>query len=97
MSFIKLVQNSLLGLMFGLTLNAPQIASADDLLPPEQAFHATAEIHDSTLDITYHVAEGYHLYQDKLEIKSDTSNLELGKPVLPEGVIDNDPYLGKLL
>jgi thiol:disulfide interchange protein DsbD len=97
MSFIKLVQNSLLGLMFGLTLNAPQIASADDLLPPEQAFHATAEIHDSTLDITYHVAEGYHLYQDKLEIKSDTSNLELGKPVLPEGVIDNDPYLGKLI
>lgn len=97
MSFIKLVQKSLLGLMFGLALTGPQIAFADDLLPPEQAFHATAEIHDSTLNLTYHVADGYHLYQNKLEIKSDTANLELGKPVMPEGVIDNDPYFGKLI
>ncbi|ANJ68499.1 hypothetical protein A9404_12895 [Halothiobacillus diazotrophicus] len=97
MSFLKLVQHSLIGLLVGLSFTTPQRALADDLLPPEQAFHATAEIHNNTLEITYHVANGYHLYQNKIEIKSDTPSLELGKPILPEGVVDNDPYLGKLI
>lgn len=72
-------------------------AHSADLLDPEQAFHATAALNGDQLDLTFHVAQGYHLYRDRIVIKPQTASLKLGKPVMPEGVIDNDPYFGKMV
>lgn len=92
--FLRTVGSSLL-LFVALVLNFS--AYGADLLNPEEAFHAAAEVNGSDIDLKFHVANGYHLYRDKIAITSQTESLKLGTPVLPEGVIDNDPYFGKLV
>lgn len=72
-------------------------AGGGDLLPPEKAFHATGSLDGNQLKLSFHVASGYHLYQDRIKIKSKSDNLTLGKPQLPDGTHENDPYFGKVV
>lgn len=85
-------------LLSGLLLwNINSLAHADELLTPEQAFQASASAQGQTLRVDFRVAKGYHLYRDRIEVTPKTPGLTLGKPEFPEGVIDNDPYFGKLV
>ncbi len=77
--------------------NGMMAAQADDLLSPEDAFNATAAVEGQTLQLNFKVAKGYHLYRDRISVLPENSAVTLGKPEFPEGVIDNDPYFGKLV
>lgn len=97
MSTLKLLKALSTGFVLFVALMLNFNAYGADLLNPEEAFHAAAEQKGDQIDLNFHVANGYHLYRDKIEITSETQSLKLGKPVLPEGAIDNDPYFGKLV
>lgn len=79
-----------------LTLIWAGVATAQpELLSPEEAFGVEAQAEDGAIRLDFEVAEGYHLYQDKLKIESATDALRLGTVELPEAVIDDDPVFGK--
>ena len=40
------------------------------------------------------IADGYYLYKDKISVESTTPNVQLGKPVLPQGKPKHDEYFG---
>lgn len=71
--------------------------SNDDLLPAEQAFQlkvtATSQ---QQLSLSWHIAEGYYLYRDKMKFKSQTTDIELGQPSLPVGELKHDPTFGEV-
>jgi len=97
MSMYKLLKTVLTSLVLFSSMLLNYSAHSADLLNPEEAFHATSELNGANIELKFHVTNGYHLYRDRIAITSQTESLKLGKPVLPEGVIDNDPYFGKLV
>ena len=40
------------------------------------------------------IADGYYLYKDRISIESTTPNVQIGKPVLPQGKPKHDEYFG---
>jgi len=74
------------------------LAEERTFLPPEQAFKvsAAASVADS-VDFSFEIAQGYHLYRDKFKFQSQTENLELGQAQLPEGVVDHDQVFGDVV
>lgn len=97
MTMYKLLKTALASLVLFSSVLLNYSAHSADLLDPEEAFHASAALNGANIDLKFHVANGYHLYRDRISITSQTDSLKLGKPVLPEGVVDNDPYFGKLV
>ena len=97
MTMYKLLKTALTSLVLFSSVLLNYSAHSADLLDPEEAFHASAALNGANIDLKFHVANGYHLYRDRISITSQTDSLKLGKPVLPEGVVDNDPYFGKLV
>ncbi|MFN2382267.1 MAG: protein-disulfide reductase DsbD [Guyparkeria sp.] len=65
-----------------------------ELLGPEEAFGVEASHDDGELRLDFGVVEGYHLYQDKLEIRGG-DGITLGEAQLPEAVIVDDPVFGE--
>ncbi|WP_298217687.1 protein-disulfide reductase DsbD [Halothiobacillus sp.] len=97
MSLYNILKATLTGLLLFSSVLFYSSAKSADLLDPQEAFHATAAVNGSDIELKFHVANGYHLYRDRIAITSQTDSLKLGKPVLPEGVVDDDPYFGKLV
>jgi thiol:disulfide interchange protein DsbD len=69
--------------------------SEQDFLPPDEAFKfgAAMERADSVA-LTWIIADGYYLYKDKIEVVSDTANVQIGRPQLPKGDPKHDEYFG---
>ncbi|MBN2872369.1 MAG: protein-disulfide reductase DsbD N-terminal domain-containing protein, partial [Halothiobacillaceae bacterium] len=84
---------ALLFATFALLWQASALAQPE-LLPADQAFDVKASADEGEIRFDFRVTEGYHLYRDKLVITGE-DGLELGDPVLPEAVIDDDPVFGK--
>ncbi len=80
---------------------APMLASAIDeseLLPPEQAFPATAAaLGPERIEASWDIAEGYYLYQHRLAVTTTTAGIELGEPVLPPGTEKEDEFFGRVV
>lgn len=74
------------------------LAEERSFLPPEQAFKvsAAANVADS-VELSFEIAQGYHLYRDKFKFQSQTEDVELGQAQLPEGVIDHDQVFGDVV
>lgn len=70
--------------------------SSEDILPPEQAFKlkVTAPSRQQ-VDLTWDIAEGYHLYRDKTKIESQTEGVQLQAFELPPGLLEIDPVIGE--
>ncbi|MGR8932782.1 MAG: protein-disulfide reductase DsbD [Gammaproteobacteria bacterium] len=68
---------------------------SSELLPPEQAFKlsAIAASAEEVL-VTWEIAEGVHVYRDKIKFASDTPEIELQEVRLPAGVVKHDPAFG---
>jgi len=82
------------GLIFWLAGSAYAV-DADDLLPPDEAFEFTAEVHDqNTITLSWDIADGYYLYRHKLKFVSLTPGLEAGKPAFPTGQNKQDKFFG---
>lgn len=72
-------------------------AGAQRFLPVEEAFSAEVESATSeAVTLRWSVAEGYYLYRDKIDIAAaSAAPIDLGDPVLPEGMIADDRYFGE--
>jgi thiol:disulfide interchange protein DsbD len=67
-------------------------ATADDFLPPEQAFVLKAELRDAhTVRLHWTIPQGYHLYRERLSF----TGAGLGQPQLPAGQRKFDENFGK--
>lgn len=67
----------------------------DDLLPPEQAFVPTVEISPEGVKAQFKIADGYYLYQSKIQasINQDPNALQL--PTYSAGESKEDEFFGK--
>ena len=66
-----------------------------DFLPPDEAFRFGAGLpQPDSIPLTWVIADGYYLYKDKISIESTTPNVQIGKPVLPQGKSKHDEYFG---
>lgn len=81
--------NRLCAILFALCLLP---ATAQDFLPPEQAFVLRAEMRDArTVALHWTIAPGYHLYRERLAFKGDG----VQQPSLPQGTRKYDENFGK--
>ena len=71
----------------GLLMTSPLLAiNEEDLLPPDQAFTVNARAIDTnTVEVEWQAADGYYMYNDKFNFKSETAGIELGDVTLPPG------------
>jgi thioredoxin:protein disulfide reductase len=70
-------------------------AGTGDFLPPDEAFRFGAGLpQPDAIPLTWVIADGYYLYRDKISIESTTPNVQVGKPVLPQGKSKHDEYFG---
>ncbi|MCK4744173.1 MAG: protein-disulfide reductase DsbD [Sulfuriflexus sp.] len=71
----------------GLLMASPLLAiNEEDLLPPDQAFTVNARAIDAnTVEVEWNAADGYYMYNDKFNFKSETADIELGNITLPPG------------
>lgn len=67
---------------------------ASKLLPPEQAFIPQVQAGADGINVQFRIAEGYYLYQSKIEADTDPANL-LGAPVFSTGEEKEDEFFGK--
>lgn len=70
-----------------LLMSSPLLAiNEEDLLPPDQAFTVNARAIDAnTVEVEWQAADGYYMYNDKFNFKSETAGIELGNITLPPG------------
>ncbi len=69
----------------------------DALLPPEQAFQASAQVNkQNQVEIQWLIAKGYSLYRKNMRFETNTPNLTLGDPAIPVGKIKHDELLGDI-
>jgi thioredoxin:protein disulfide reductase len=74
----------------------PHHASSEPpLLRAEQAFRYSAEVRDGEVVISWQVADGYYLYQDRFGFRSLDPAVELGEPKLPAGILYEDEFFGE--
>ena len=70
--------------------------SQDDLMPAEQAFAISSKIEDSSVILSWDIADGYYLYRDKFSFKIKNAEASLGAIEFPQGKIKHDPYFGRV-
>ena len=70
--------------------------ASDELLPPEQAFRASARVEGNEALIGVDIADGYYLYRQKFKFASKTPGIDLGEPVFPPGEIKHDEFFGEM-
>jgi thioredoxin:protein disulfide reductase len=76
--------------------NAHAIPS-NSLLPPEQAFQASAKsISPSQIEISWTIAKGYSLYRKNMRFETQSTDIKLGDAVFPTGKIKHDELLGDI-
>ncbi|NOT10617.1 MAG: hypothetical protein HOP23_02075 [Methylococcaceae bacterium] len=65
------------------------------LLPPEQAFQFAAKATKADLlTLSWDIADGYHLYRDKIRVFSLTPGIIAGKPAFPASHTKHDEFFG---
>lgn len=75
-----------------------QAVSEGDLLEPQQAFKFSAKALDAdTIEVRYQVAEGYHLYRDKLKFDISPADVALALLQLPPGKVEQDEIFGRMV
>ncbi|MDE1953865.1 MAG: protein-disulfide reductase DsbD [Betaproteobacteria bacterium] len=88
---------ALLLLVAGLLLGLLPLAQAQQgkFLPPDEAFHAIAAVQGpKTLLLTFDIAKGYYLYQERFHFEAQTPGVTLGKPDYPPAHKKFDVNLG---
>ena len=70
-------------------------AGQSEFLPPDAAFRFGAGLPQAdSVPLTWVIADGYYLYKDRISVESTTPNVQIGKPVLPQGKPKHDEYFG---
>lgn len=89
---------SFIALLFTLFSPAVFALHEPELLPVDEAFKvtATAKSAEEVL-ISWQIAEGYLLYQNKFKLQSQTEGMQLGDFNLPKGKIKHDEVFGEVV
>jgi thiol:disulfide interchange protein DsbD len=67
----------------------------NEFLPPDAAFRFGAGLAQAdSVPLTWVIADGYYLYKDRISIETSTPNVQIGKPMLPQGKPKHDEYFG---
>jgi thiol:disulfide interchange protein DsbD len=69
-------------------------SNESDFLPPDTAFRVSARVDGTVVRVRWIIADGYYLYRHRIDIKAESPDLAIAAPVLPNGVLKSDPYLG---
>ena len=91
---------SLLKLLFMLLVLLPGLNSAvlaadnNNLLPPEQAFIPDLVVHDQDIHVYFIIAEGYYLYQNKIQINTEPADMFGSGHFIQQGQQKNDEFFG---
>jgi thioredoxin:protein disulfide reductase len=74
-------------------------AKADEaFMPPDQAFRISAKaVTSGQLEISWDIADGYYLYRNKIQFKSNTEQIPKVTPVFPDGETKHDENFGDLV
>ncbi|MBK6655177.1 protein-disulfide reductase DsbD [Zoogloea sp.] len=83
-------------LLFALLLSlCSLLAHAQEPLPAEQAFRASARaLDDKTVEVRFQVADGYYLYRHRFQFAA--AGIEFGEPALPPGKPKKDDAFGEV-
>ena len=68
--------------------------AVEQTLSPDQAFRPTVQQHGHEIEIRFSIADGYHLYRDKIRIETDPPG-GLSDPVFPAAEVRVDRVLGQ--
>ena len=71
--------------------------AAGGLLDFNQAYQLTVRAEPGVAHLDWRIAPGYYLYRDRTHFKALDAGVTLGKASFPPGVVENDPYLGRLV
>lgn len=70
-------------------------SSQPEFLRPEQAFKIQTRVEGSQVFVTWNIAPGYYLYQEKLKLElAEDSDLTLERVDLPKAISHEDEYFG---
>jgi thiol:disulfide interchange protein DsbD len=76
---------------------ALSLATADELLAPEQAFRfSTRLVEPGLVEVRYRIAAGYYLYRDKFRFTAIPRSAGLGEARFPPGEIKDDEFFGRV-
>jgi len=71
--------------------------NGQELLRMEEAFQLVDIIQQGNeLVVQWQSAEGYYFYRDKFRVESLEPSVSIGKIILPQGVVENDPLFGEV-
>lgn len=82
-------------IMFGLVGVIQASVNPEDLLPPEQAFRPSVQVDAHAMTVHFQIADGYYLYQDKIQAQTSISSLLKPSPKFSEGKQKEDAFFGK--
>ena len=95
------MQSFLKKILLTLALVSVSVFAAPDFLPPEKAFRveATWLENSNEIEIEFHPAKGYYIYQESLKFQAGSQTGKLGsiKPSLPLGIEKFDETFQKKL
>jgi thioredoxin:protein disulfide reductase len=69
-------------------------SNESDFLPPDAAFRVSARLDGNVVRVRWIIADGYYLYRRRIDIKAESPDLVIAAPMLPQGVLKSDAYLG---
>lgn len=79
---------------FSLSHVVQAAVNPEDLLSPDEAFQPTAQIDANGLTVDFKIADGYYLYQSKIEAETNLPDI-LSTPTFSEGKEKEDEFFGK--
>ncbi len=75
--------------------SAKLLGNDDEFLPPDEAFDFSGAITGpNQLHLRWLIADGYYLYKNKIQVRTDSPLVQLGAPDLPQGETKTDEYFG---
>lgn len=67
-----------------------------EFLPVNEAFQfSSKQLDDSTVQLSWKIAEGYHLYKDKIEFQLEPQSARIADVKMPSGVMLDDKTFGR--
>ncbi len=83
-------------LLAGMVLGGVATHAASEFLDPEVAFKLTAQARDDKhIELRFDVAQGYHLYREKIAAEVSPDTIAKGELELPRGHVEFDPTFQK--
>ncbi|MDP2904318.1 MAG: protein-disulfide reductase DsbD family protein [Methylovulum sp.] len=72
-------------------------AGTQELLQPDEAFVLTSTAKTpGQLELSWHIADGYYLYRDKIKFISLTPSIKVQDATFPKGQTKHDPFFGEV-